>query len=39
MPAEAIPAVALVVAMFTVFMTAVGGAWVWSKMPDWTAHP
>ena len=33
MPAEAIPYVAAVVAMFAAFMTVVGSVSIWSKRP------
>ena len=31
MPAESIPVVAAVVAMFATFMTVVGSVWIWSN--------
>ena len=35
MPAESLPVVAFVLAMFLTFIAVVGGVWVWSSMPEW----
>ena len=34
MPADALPFIAAIIAAFGVFIVAVGGAWVWTSLPD-----
>lgn len=34
MPADALPFIAAIIAAFGVFIVAVGGAWIWTSLPD-----
>lgn len=34
MPVESVVVVTFVVAMFAIFMAALGGVWIWTNLPD-----
>lgn len=34
MPPEAIPAIAFIIAAFSVFIVTVGGVWIWTNLPE-----